>query len=187
MLFSSFLFSVPPQHCDTYHIWSITAKMFPVIFNWESIVKSAICLLSSLLLWLGERLGGGRCRVWFSFSGHVLPRMAFNGSWRDGSEFICTELFQSFLMISQEGKTKIELASFIEFQAVKCKKRRKAIVANYEEKVVEDTIQRRMMSLRWQLRQAAVFNAGSLHCCSDSSLAYADITPLTLISSWNSW
>lgn len=53
-------------------------------------------------------------------------------------------------------------------------KRRKSIVRSHEEKVVEDTIQTQMISYCWQPQQAAVFNAGSLHWCSDSPLAYAD-------------
>lgn len=43
------------------------------------------------------------------------------------------------------------------------------------------------VSLLWQPQQAAAFDAGSLQCCCDSPLGYADIIPFSLISSWNSW
>lgn len=51
----------------------------------------------------------------------------------------------------------------------KMQERRKSIVRNYEEN--EALFRDVQFPLHWQPRQAAVFNAGSLHGCSDSAQA----------------
>lgn len=93
-----------------------------------------------------------------------------------------TELFQSFPMICQEDKKQGEAGKRYTVLSCKMQERRKSIVRNYEGEVPEEAIQGHIISLHRQPQQAAVFHAGSLQWCSDSHLAYADVTPLTLAS-----
>lgn len=141
VLFSSFLSPAPSQACDTHHIGSMTAEMVPLVVNWESIVGSGICQMSSPLLWLGEGLGRGRLWVRFSFSGYKTFRVAFNGSW-----WWWVHLFRTVSVISNDfpgRKNEGGVGKLCSVLSCKMQRQAKSIVRNCEENAVEDTIRRR--------------------------------------------